>query len=252
MGPNAKQNLMGDFIEGIQNLGCLEDLNQLFDATVAKFHFNRYAYQLVKNEVYQSNKPLIVATYPTEWVNYYIEQSYQKIDPLVLYGNNEKLPFTWDTLWQGREISKQQSDFLHQAAEYSLATGVSFPIRGINNSYAMVTMAAADDGVRGVQKLFDEYRDVLHILSLYYHSTACELIARSHNNDNKPFSPLTPRETEILEMAYQEKSYSTIATIKGISRHCVDSHFRSIREKLGVYSVQGAVIRGLRLKLFLP
>lgn len=245
-----KRNLIGEFVECIQRVRSLEELNQSFDRVMQKFHFDRYAYQLIKNEHYNQTDPLIVATYPKEWVQYYIDQKYQVIDPVITIGPKKLLPFTWGSLWDGINLSKKQKKFFQEAEEFSVASGLGFPIHGPDNSFAMITMAAATDRDQGVQKIFEESEDTLHMLSLYYHQAACTLLAR---NDNIPIEGvgvhLTPRETEVLKWAYENKSNSVIADILNISQNSVDFHFKNIRAKMGVFSKQEAVVRAVMLKL---
>lgn len=248
--PNFKRNLVGDFIGRLQQVQSLEELNHAFDDVMQKFHFNRYAYQLIKNEHYHKNDPLIVATYPEEWVRYYIGQSYQTIDPVIITGPKKLMPFTWGSLWEGYDLTQKQKVFFNEAQDFSVASGLGFPIHGPDNSFAMITMAAANDGDTGVQKIFQENEDTLHLLCLYYHQTICTLITkREQSPDTQLLIHLTPRETEILKWAYENKSNGVIADILNVSQSCVDFHFKNIRAKLGVFSKQEAVVRAVMLKM---
>jgi len=254
MEPSQKRNLVGDFVDRIRRVKSLEELNQAFDAVMQRLHFNRYAYQLIKNENYKKDDPLIVATYPEEWVRYYIDQSYQKLDPVIIQGPKKLIPFTWSSLWEGLELDKKQKKFFQEAEEFSIATGLGFPIHGPDNSFAMISMAAANDDADGVAKIFQEHEDTLHILSLYYHQTLCAIIAKNDNNtgvtqDTTPCVQLTPRQTEILKWAGEHKSNGDIADILSISQSCVDFHLKKIKEKMGVFSKQEAVVKAIMLKL---
>jgi DNA-binding CsgD family transcriptional regulator len=61
------------------------------------------------------------------------------------------------------------------------------------------------------------------------------------------FSPLTPREREILQLAAEGLSGPNIAERLVVSPGTVKTHFQNIYEKLGVRDRAAAVARGLRL-----
>ena len=61
--------------------------------------------------------------------------------------------------------------------------------------------------------------------------------------------PLTPRETEILEMLAEGLVKKEMADRMGLSYHTVDGYFRTLYQKLEVSSKSQAVAEGLRRKL---
>jgi two-component system nitrate/nitrite response regulator NarL len=62
-------------------------------------------------------------------------------------------------------------------------------------------------------------------------------------------APLTPREREVLQLAADGVSESSIAKRLMVSPGTVTTHLTNIYEKLGVDDRAGAVARGLRLGL---
>lgn len=62
-------------------------------------------------------------------------------------------------------------------------------------------------------------------------------------------SPLTARETEILELIYKGKSYSVIANDLFIHKETVKSHIKNIYFKLQVHSKADAIEKALKNKL---
>jgi DNA-binding NarL/FixJ family response regulator len=59
----------------------------------------------------------------------------------------------------------------------------------------------------------------------------------------RPEPPLTPRETEIIELFAKGATYSEVATALGISVNTVRQHVRSLYEKLHVCTKTEAVLR---------
>ncbi len=64
---------------------------------------------------------------------------------------------------------------------------------------------------------------------------------------HQPFAPLTPRESEVLQLAAEGLSGPNISARLFVSQGTVKSHFQNIYDKLGVRDRAGAVARGLRI-----
>lgn len=64
-----------------------------------------------------------------------------------------------------------------------------------------------------------------------------------------PETPLTPRETELLGLLAEGRSYQTAAEALGVSINTVRNHVRSVYEKLQVHTRSEAVSKGLRAGL---
>jgi RNA polymerase sigma factor (sigma-70 family) len=71
-------------------------------------------------------------------------------------------------------------------------------------------------------------------------------LARIDQNADSVFSPLTPREVEILDCVARGNSNKEIASILGISDQTVKNHITSILRKLQVNDRTQAVIYALR------
>ncbi|MFL5906540.1 MAG: LuxR C-terminal-related transcriptional regulator [Solirubrobacterales bacterium] len=69
------------------------------------------------------------------------------------------------------------------------------------------------------------------------------------DRETAPFSPLTPRELDLLQLAAHGLSGPKIAERLVLSRSTVRTHFENIYEKLGVGDRAGAVAKAMRLGL---
>lgn len=54
--------------------------------------------------------------------------------------------------------------------------------------------------------------------------------------------PLSPRETQVMELAAQGKTHKQIARMLRISHHTVKIHAEHIREKMEVHSMSQALV----------
>jgi len=63
----------------------------------------------------------------------------------------------------------------------------------------------------------------------------------------EPAVPLTPRETEVLELIARGYSYAEIARLQGVTMHTVQSHIKNLYGKLAVHSRSEAVFEASRM-----
>lgn len=71
-------------------------------------------------------------------------------------------------------------------------------------------------------------------------------------SSSDPAPPLTPRETEVIELLARGLSYNEVASVLTVSANTVRTHVRSIYDKLLVCSKTEAVMAALRLGLIQP
>ena len=73
------------------------------------------------------------------------------------------------------------------------------------------------------------------------------MVVQSFQRNNN--SPLTPRETEVLELLSKGKSYSVIADELFVHKETIKSHIKNIYTKLQVNSKAEAIEKALKDKL---
>ncbi|TAH34756.1 MAG: hypothetical protein EYC62_05230 [Alphaproteobacteria bacterium] len=239
-----------DFITKLQTINTVEELDQLFATCVGHMGFHRYAYQLSRAIGHDPNKPVIVASYPKEWVDYYLSSEYHLIDPIVTQSPKERQPFQWSSVLQTMDLDKKQKQFFNEADDYGVANGLGIPIHGINNSFSVVSLVA-DTNDRELTKLLGEDSDTLHILSLYYHQAMKDLLRQRAlvANDNTVLCELSPREKECLRWSAQGKTSWEISKILSISERTVIFHIENAKNKLGVCNRNHAVVKAIMLNI---
>ena len=167
--------LLADFISQAQNAENLDDLTILFEKVLGQHGFHRWAYQVLSSPCKTDNSPVILSNYPEEWVTHYIEQRYDKIDPVIKNGPKEVLPFTWSGLCSKLKLSKKQEVFLKEAADQGLPDGFGIPIHGGSGAYAMMTVAC-EEMPKSREQMMQTYQKDLHLLTLVFHTVAKDLI----------------------------------------------------------------------------
>ena len=174
--------------------------------------------------------------FPQAWVDLYRSENLERIDPIPQLAANMARPFYWHEVETLCPLTEDNLRYIRIMREAHLGDGLAFDVFGPNNRNAYVGLGF---GVERVELPVEEVF-VLQCVAQAGHLRYCEI----HNP--KPDVPaLTPRETEVLDWMAQGKSNSVIGDILGMSRHTVDTHVRSIYEKLDVRDRTTAAIKGL-------
>lgn len=100
-----------DGIQYLMNATDLDELRQIFERLMCKYGFDLFALQFTPNSYKKMDlKPLAIANYEKKWVDYYFDEDYHLIDPVIHEGKKNKKSFFWSDTWQGIELSKKQKN----------------------------------------------------------------------------------------------------------------------------------------------
>jgi LuxR family transcriptional activator of conjugal transfer of Ti plasmids len=235
------KHITEDFLEAAKGVSSLEALNDLFAKTLKKIGLTEWGYQLIQAEPNKKMDPFIVSNFPEDWVNHYVESGYTQVDPTILEGPKQVIPFNWTSMYLG-ESSSIRKKFISEAEDYRLGEGIGIPMHGIGGTLAMVSMTTRDESAMELAKLLDEYRDKIHVISLVYHSIAKDLVSVTRNQAN---IMLTDREKECLKWLALGKTSMEVAQILHITERTVNFHIENAKHKLGVTSRQYAVVKAI-------
>lgn len=241
---------LASFISQAQVAKNLDELCQLFEKTLSKFGFERWAYQVLSAAHDKDKTPVILANYPTEWVTHYIEQQYNTLDPVIKDGPKEVLPFSWSGLCKKINLTKKQKTFFAEAADFGLPDGMGIPMHGGNGAYAMVSIANTMQSSEDMLKMLAEHEKDIHLISLVFHTIAKDLIALNRLVGNK--IELSKREQDCLTWCAKGKTTWEISNFLYISEPTVKFHIANARAKIGVFSTREAIVKAFLLGLIKP
>ena len=206
------------FLEDTKSVTHLDELNTIFENVIKDIGFNDWAYQLNNRSTLKESKPIIVASYDDEWVEHYIDNDYSSIDPIITKGPDELMPFQWNELLQKENLSSKQSLLFSEAEDYGIGEGLGVPIHGVNNNFAMISMVSTVSKSE-TSKIFKEYQNQIHTISLIYHSLAKDLIDTGLITSNE--YSLTNREKRVFIMGCTRQNVlGNISNIKNIRKNC--------------------------------
>ena len=213
-------------LEGIQSAS--EHLREILDITHVAYHW-----------VDAGGDQYGAGTYSKAWQDRYIEQNYQRIDPVIVGCFQRFHPVDWKRLdWS----SKAARDFMAEAMEYGIGNqGFSVPIRGPNGQFALFT---ANDTCSDAE--WEEFTEInrraLILIAHYFNEKALEL-EPERTPDQK--SALSPREIDAMTLLAMGYSRAQVAETLSISEHTLRVYIESARFKLGALNTTHAVARAM-------
>lgn len=243
----ARSYAFEDYLNDANNAQTVEDLFSVFIRTVKKHGLDRAIFSLATDhrDIGETSGLGIIHNYPEDWLKYYDERDYDKIDPVLTYGVTRVSAFTWKEIPQNISLSKEQINCLNMGQEAGLYNGIATPLRGPSNQLAGIALASSER-----YDSFDGQIDLITSYCNHFYIAYKRLKKSAYEEDQQVV--LSAKETEVLTWIGAGKSYLDVATITNISRHAVDYHMRNIFKKLQVNDARLAVVKALTLGLIRP
>lgn len=215
---------------------ALFDLCNIYEFDHSVFHVTQTSYHADRN-------PLILTTYPTEWVQTYINEEYSHIDPVVSAGRSGFLPVDWSR----REWTSEKTEhFWRQADSFDVGRyGVTLPVRGPFGQRSLFT--ATSNACESVWLLRRDraIRD-LQVICHYLHQRAMLL---SGLGECGALRKLSVRETQCMALLARGRLPKQIAAELQISERCVRVYLTSSRAKLKATTTNQAVAAFVSLEI---
>lgn len=184
---------------------------------------------------------IIASNCPPGWMQNYVAQSYQQVDPRVSMAAEAMTAFTWrlsdwDGLLKGRQLA-WRSD--HEAAGFY--SGLIIPDR--RDGHLKVIALCGNPG-----EIHSDDQKVLYYAGL---ETLERMLALGMAADPDTPVALSARERECLQWVSAGKSDWEIGTILSISEKTVATHVDRVKHKLKVTTRAQAIVAALRRGLIL-
>ncbi|WP_082190746.1 LuxR family transcriptional regulator [Bradyrhizobium pachyrhizi] len=225
-----------NFIDLLSTAQDSADLREAITAAAAALDLSSFAYLALPRN--GASKPTLISTYPLEWTSHYLQNRYQRIDPVIVEALQSPEPFRWGADLDVRPRSSAQHQLLDEASRFGIRFGFTVPIHDGHGPLAALTFAS-DHRSPPFESYVTSNARVLQLLALYFHAHARRKLTREPGGGKLP---LSAREVECLEWASLGKSSWEIGRILGISRYTAASYLDSAKRKLGVRTVVQAAI----------
>jgi DNA-binding CsgD family transcriptional regulator len=198
---------------------------------------------LVYHSVNASGGQYAALSYDLDWVDRYVEQGYERVDPVVQGCYRRFHPIDWKALdWS----AKPSRAFLHEALDHGVGNqGLSMPVRGPTGQFAVFTVNQTTDDLDWA-RYRAAHLDSLILTSHFLNLKALEI---TNGTDQTEYRALSPREVDALSLLAVGCARAEIADRLTISEHTLRVYIESARHKLGAANTTHAVARALSLGL---
>ncbi|MES2255543.1 MAG: autoinducer binding domain-containing protein [Pseudomonadota bacterium] len=223
------------FVDRLNDARDPEDLRNAMADAAAAFELQCFAYLSMPRDGRAA--AALISTYPALWTERYLNEHYERLDPVIVRAHDRTEPFVWGLEADGPVMTQAQVQLFDEAAMFGIRCGFTIPIRDGRGPIAAVTFAS-DQRHKDFQKTIRANQRVLQLMSICLHSHARrKFYCEPHVNGTR----LSPRELECLHWAAAGKSAWAIGQILRISRRTVAYHLDNARSKLGVQSLRQAI-----------
>jgi DNA-binding CsgD family transcriptional regulator len=225
------------FTDHLSRASHANDLHEAMAEAAAALDLSSFAYLVVPRR--PKNPPRLISNYPPTWTNHYLQQHYERFDPVIKQALGHPEPFRWGLGTGVTRRSKLQQRLFDEAANFGIRHGFTVPIHDDWGAVAAVTFAS--DGRRPqFERCINEHARVLQLMAIYFHAHAKRKIQTERAIEGVS---LSSREFECLEWAALGKTAWETGQILGISRRTAAFHLDNAKAKLGVNSICHAVAR---------
>jgi LuxR family transcriptional regulator, quorum-sensing system regulator BjaR1 len=182
---------------------------------------------------------LLMNNRPQEYVDRYIEKNYVVRDPVVTELRNTLNPYTWGDVRARRDLSKAEKAIMDEGRDFDARDGIVIPIATPSGSVSLFSPCGREPN------LSERARAALEIIGIYSQHALKRAVIGAQREEAS-YTPLTPRELEILQRCKDGKTRPEIGEILSISPKTVEFHLRGIMDKLGASNQISAVVIALQ------
>ena len=230
-------HIFQSFIDGLANSTDAADLQRTMAKAGAALDLSCFAYLSLPSR--RLDRPQLISTYPMKWTDHYLEQRYERVDPVIVEALATPEPFEWGHEFSSKPLSKSQHALLDEAAQFGIRCGFTVPVHDPRGPIAAITFAA-DERRATFERCVEHNRHVLQLMAMYFHAHARRRLSINRVIDGVA---LSPRELECLEWAAQGKSAWEIGRLLNISRRTAAFHLDNAKMKFGVRTICQAVAK---------
>ncbi|CAI1928241.1 Transcriptional activator protein lasR [Serratia fonticola] len=227
-------------------------IKSYLEVNLQEYNSIKYAYAIMSKI---NPADFAIISNKTEWFEFYTENNYQFIDPVLIATSRRVTPFFWDESITISSGAKYPNIF-DMAKNYNVINGYTFVLHDHNNNLVVLSLIMDDSCDENIEEILKENQHKLQMLLITVHD---KLIALYHElNNTSDYDQinqkelLSKRENEVIYWASMGKSYQEIALILGIKLTTVKYHIGNVVKKLGVTNAKHAIRLGVELKLIRP
>ena len=126
-------------IDAALHATTVEDVHALCSRLCQELGFDYFIYGAQLPTSLIKPRFVIVSGYPQEWRQHYNDNGYIQIDPTVAHCIGHVTPLLWsDVTRRDNPFTAEARRFMHEAHDFGLRNGVSFPVHGVSGESAVL------------------------------------------------------------------------------------------------------------------
>lgn len=222
-----------------------QDMQKILDGMREQCSFEYAVLSLVDVDTTNTEvKNLTNHSYPEEWVECYMSNSFYQLDPVIMHAKKHKMPFMWRDIVP--EDQKSNGLVFEAASDYGLQDGMSCAYGGVSRSN-LKTLVSISGSKRRIQEVYERMYIVVSLILPLLHDVNITTFFKYKTNLDRV--NLTNRERDVIAWTADGKSVEEIGKILSISQDTVKYHIKNLYEKLNAVNKYHAVSNALRLGL---
>lgn len=177
------------FQKFIDLLSCARDADAFAEAmaiTATSLDLSCFAYLALPDQLHK--QPLVISTYPVNWVAHYVHNHYERFDPVITQALQKPEPFRWGAGLPAMHMSSMQRELLNEASQFGIRFGFTVPIHDGRGPIAALTFAT-DQQQPPFEKCIESNARVLQLMAMYFHAHVQRKLSEGRNIDGVLLSP---------------------------------------------------------------
>ena len=232
-----------DLIDQLSRADRIDVASNVIQRLLSDWGLHNSAYLGFNMPTPTAERPLLTATYSSEWQKHYAQSSFIDIDPIVRAGFGGILPVDWSEIDRSDPVVRK---FFGEAQELDVGSqGLSLPMRGRFSEFALFTVTW-DGELQEWRKIKEALLRDLMMIAWNFHAAAlrsCGVLVEEKK------IRLPPREASCLRWKGLGKTDEDIARILMISPYTVRFHLEAARARLNTTNTTHTVAKALALGL---
>jgi len=178
----------------------------------------------------------------SEWMNFYLENDYINIDPVIDYALYNTSAFSWGKCLVLDKLNAEQKQYSLELKKIGLENGVTLAIQKKQSNQTVITLCS----LAGMNKNKNNIAKKLLYIALPVFNNVLE---KTDKNDFTVNVVLTKKEKEVLKWVSEGKTAWETGKIMHISESTVKFHLKNIYRNMCVTNKGQAVAFALKNRL---
>ncbi|MBM6593481.1 LuxR family transcriptional regulator [Microvirga pudoricolor] len=231
-----------DCVERLGSLTTIDDISAELRRAGAALGFESFCISGLPSAGERLDPYVLLSGWPDAWLERYAREGYVHRDPVIRKVRQTTMPFAWSEAPLDPD-DREGARIMREAPQFGLVDGLAVPIYTTHGFQAIVTFGAH------ALSLSKDERAGLHLIAIYAHGQARNLLTRREAGRSPSPSHLSQREIDCLRWAASGKSAWDIGTILGLSQRTIEEYLSNAAMKLGAVNRVQCVAEAIRRKI---